>query len=195
MTAIDLFSLGGQQDDPDAELFALFAEYDQMMKRHCDLVAESEKREQALPMPQARVEIGRTITPDKNEPVYAKTVKDITTWFDPKPNKALETLLTVLDIQYVLYRERRAELVADLQAQETAIAERRRAAGIDELDAQADDYSERSEEVLDKAAAFRPVTIRGVIEMLKRSDEYAHGDMFDNALAALRDIADRARLP
>src|SRR3954454_21576498 len=42
-------------------------------------------------------------------------------------NKALEAIIAVSGIQHVLYRERRAELVVDLQAQEVVIEERRQA--------------------------------------------------------------------
>jgi hypothetical protein len=193
MTTPDVFALGGKQDDADAELFALFAEYDRLMDRRCELEAAAEKREWALP--EVQVEIGKTIQRGKpDKPIFASTVETIDGWFDSRPNEVAEAFNAVIGLKYVLYRERRAELVADIQAQEAAIAEQRQANRIDELNAQAEEYSDRANEALAKAAVFRPVTIRGAIEMLERSDEYSIGTMFDNAIAALQDIAERAGL-
>src|SRR3954447_11229562 len=191
MTAPDIFALGGRHDDD--ELFALFAEYDRLMERRCELEAAAEAREWALP--KVQVEIGKTIQRGKpDEPIFASTVEKIDAWFNSRPNEVAEALKAVIGLEHVLYRDRREELVADLQAQEAAITERRQAEGIDKLETQAGEYSDRAEDVLAKAEAVRPVTIRGVIEMLNRSDEYGHGEMFDNAIAALQDIAEREGL-
>jgi hypothetical protein len=112
--------------------------------------------------------------------------------FDSVRDEDPEAVEAILGIRCALYHERRAALAAEIQAQEAAVAEQWQVEGIDELYVQADEYGDRSDEVLAKAAAFRPVAIRGVVEMLNKSDEYDHGEMFDNAIAALEDIAEWA---
>src|SRR4051812_33941348 len=95
MNAPDMLALGGEQDNPDSELFALLVEYDRLMERRCELEAAAEAREWALP--KVQVEIGKTIqrgNPD--EPIFASTVEKIDEWFNSRPNEVAEALKAAL---------------------------------------------------------------------------------------------------
>jgi hypothetical protein len=67
----------------------------------------------------------------------------------------------VLGIQTDLYLERRDELLSVIREQAAARAEALRAAGVDELQAKADDWKERANSLSAKIDALNPKTIEG----------------------------------
>jgi hypothetical protein len=174
----------------DAELFALLAEEDRLWGIVSRLQDEAQRRAQAIP--EGRIEIGRQTIRGKVEPIYATTEEQLVAWFDRKPDPEwLAEASRVMGIQTDLYLDRRDELGSTIREQATARDEALRAAGVDELEAEAERYIERASVISEKIDDMRPKTIRGAIALL----ECEIPDREERAIAGLRDIIAREKQP
>ena len=170
----------------DAELFALLAEEERLWSIVSRLQDEAQLRERAIP--EGRVEIGRQIIRGRVEPIYATTDERLAEVFDREPDSPqLAELNRIVDIQTDLYLDRRDELLSVIREQAAARAEALQAAGVDELEARAEGYTERASIISGKINGLRPKTIEGAIALL---DDGGVGRE-EQAIAGLREIAKR----